>query len=229
MSRAKICYIPHLGDMMSKSLQKAETKWATKSGSALFDPKHEQIWGAQINTGIKNIAAVCDNIDIVKLGDWFDNKDYLTDYEIKLGNTVRTESEIVDILLLVKSNSDLTESANAGNASAFFDVMFEVDVCENNSSCCETLVLRCKRYLQFQYTRSSNTIRWLNNVRNNSLTMCPIAPHLIARNYKSRVDVVAGMNRYCLLDGYIAHPIHPKLGFEPELYDVMVPLHNMIL
>jgi hypothetical protein len=221
MSRAKTLYFPRLGETLSHGLHTAKTKWVTKSGSAIFDP--DQVWGAQVRTGIKNVVGICDGIDVVKLGDWFDNKDHLTDYEIKIGNTVRSRSEIVDTILLVKSNRNLTAGAHKGNA--FFDVMFEVDVCENDAD--ESLVLRCKRYLQFQYTRSSNTIRWINNVRNNSLTMWPIATHLVAPAYRCRT--VSGMRKCCLLDGYIAYPIHSKPGFEPAAYDLHVPLDNMIL
>lgn len=186
MSSDRLCYAPHSGKKLAKSMRDAGIGWFYKHGK-LFPVTR---WEVSVRTGIKDMAVIIGgDVTITKLSHWFDGAlagDF-ADYSVRLGNRARGEDEDADVAIYIKSDAgSMTDNV------VRFDVKLEVDVRENNG----LEIMSCVRKLQFEYNRSHDTIRWLGVP---SLAMWP-------PTYDPAIE-----NMYTFPDGYMSTAAEPEV------------------
>jgi hypothetical protein len=162
-------------------------------------------------------------LDKVKLSNWSDDS-----YSVCLSSVIRTVDEVVDTVVYINS-----VHTSPSSSIALFDVVLSFDVSENNSFDAE--IMHGKRSFKFEYNRHADTMRWMTDSAaggDYAVVMWPadafadaVSPPPPPPSYR----VVNGMAKYMFDGGYVIAPLDTKDGFEPEAYDVSVPLHHLLL
>jgi hypothetical protein len=223
--------------------------WASKSGVPIKSiKKADNIcrWGVEFNTAIFDEAIVKegeederlyedaaevfgpDGYKLYKLSAWYDLKmaGHVGKYNIKIDNYVKTDLELVESILYITSN----ESVEATATAALFDVKLEVLVHANTDEpVAKTCVLQVVRDVQFEYSRESDTIKWLGYAHvksNGGFTMKPPSGSFVDDHH-----YFSGKIKSSYKDGYIVRQEARDVvaGCEPDKYDVIVSLDKVLL
>ena len=234
-------YCDRLGYRLYSELYCREIVWAFKSGVALESVKVGDSvcrWGVDFSTIIFDETIVKEGDDderlyeeddevfgpegykLYKLSEWYDLKaaGRVGKYDIKIDNYVKTDLEFVESVVNITSN---------GCSSTLFDIKFEVHVHANATKAC---VLQVVRDVQFEYSRATDTIKWLDHAghttNNTSLSMKPPPESFIVDDsyFGDRI-------KSTYEDGYTIQQEARDMvvGCEPDKYDVVVSLEKVLL
>jgi hypothetical protein len=153
-----------------------------------------------------------------KARNWFDmfEAGQLGKYDVVVYHTVMAKMEDVEVRLEIECDECAFDSC-------VFDVKLDVKVFSYPQNA--DPIIRCERNVQFEYSRSTDSMRWLE--QGLALQLTRSAMSSMASMSSDSSDASSQTSSYDV--PHMLHMLHKALDLDADKYDVVVPLEVILL
>jgi hypothetical protein len=205
--------------------------WVFKSGEPLKsidEISNMRRWGADVNTNVRtDFDEYVGMPPTYKARNWFDmfEAGQLGKYDVVVYHTVMAKMEDVEVRLEI-------ECDDCAFDSCVFDVKLDVKVFSYPQNA--DPIIRCERNVQFEYSRSTDSMRWLEQGLALQLTRSAMSSMASMSSMTSdSSDASDASSQSSSYDDvpHMLHMLHKALDTDDDAdkYDVVVPLEVILL